>query len=155
MLKFSVLVNFTFALLLSFGSVWGGQDEKFKDDERISILRASQAWADSLNDGEPERTTGLYANHISVYATFATKIDNYKDLLKYFTNLCDKENFKVKFIEQNVRVYGPTAINSGRYNFSYSENDKRINIPARFTFVYALTPSGWNIVEHHSSVLPE
>ncbi len=160
MLKLCVIVKFMLLFVLTMGNAFannatGFEDEQFQIDERAAIQRASAAWAQSINDLEPLKSAALYANQISVSATFKTQIDNYKDLLAYFTMLSKKQSFNVLFNEENIRVYGPAAVNSGVYTFSYVENDKKVEIPARFTFVYVLTPSGWKIVEHHSSVLPE
>jgi hypothetical protein len=141
------------SLFLTLNITWA--NEQFVKDERMAIQRASEAWAKALNEHHPEKAAALYSNYISLYATYQTKIETYTDLLKYFTKLVAKEDFQVKFNEENIRVYGPTAINSGLYTFTYKKDGEKQIIPARFTLVYTLTPDGWRIVEHHSSTLPE
>lgn len=130
-------------------------DEQLHQDERAAIRRMSERWEHSLNNHKPEQTVSLYDNSFYLYATLKTKISTYDELMVYFKKLAEKDSFKVVFSDQNIRVYGAVAVNSGLYTFSYLENGKKVEIPARFTFVYLLNPEGWRIVDHHSSALPE
>lgn len=148
----SIVLSF-FLIFVSTSRVFA--DARFAEDERSAIQRSSAAWAQALNEHNPAKAASLYENHISLYATFKIQINNYKDLMQYFTRLTEKKDFHVKFNEEDIRVYGPTAVNSGLYTFTYKQAEKTFEVPARFTFVYVLTPDGWRIVEHHSSVLPE
>jgi uncharacterized protein (TIGR02246 family) len=131
------------------------EDKQFVVDEKHAIERITAEWKRELNAHDPEKIAALYDEHFLLYATFQSKIDHYDALLQYFIRLAQKPELKVIFNEQNIRVFGATAVNSGLYTFSYQEEGKLKEIQARFTFVYVLTPAGWRIVEHHSSVLPE
>lgn len=157
-----ILARIFLLCLITFGIAYASEpapssvyeDKQFIIDERASIKRLSAEWADSLNTKNPTRAAALYENHIVVYATYEPKIDNYNDLVEYFTQLVNKENFRMEFNKENIRIFGPTAVNSGFYTFYYVEEGQPKKIPARFSFVYSLTPVGWKIVDHHSSVLP-
>lgn len=118
------------------------------------VYQAGQQWAKALQSRNPENITALYAKDAILYATFTNMLDNKSEILNYFKGLTKKSNLKVTFNKQNVRLFGYTAINSGIYTFSYSDNGKTINVPARYTFVYTSTPNGLLIVDHHSSLLP-
>ena len=120
-----------------------------------AVMQASQTWANAIDSHNVQQITSLYDPQAYLYATFQDMIDNQQGIYNYFKKLVTHPNLKVDFIKEHVRLYGETAINSGLYDFSYDENGKHINIPARYTFVYAQSPNGWIIVEHHSSVLPE
>lgn len=61
---------------------------------------------------------------------------------------------KVSFVDQLIRVYGETAINTGYYTFSYVKDGETKTIPARYRFVYVKGDKGWLIVDHHSSAVP-
>jgi hypothetical protein len=149
------LFGFILLFFLGFSQISFANDQ-FEEDERLAIQRMSENWAEYLNSHQPARTAALYENHISLYATFKVKVDNYRELVAYLTRLTNKKDFKVVFDEENIRIYGPTAVNSGLYTFSYKDKENNpVIVPARFTFVYTLTPQGWRIVEHHSSELPE
>lgn len=120
-----------------------------------SVAKATASWATALSARDPQKITLLYDNKAYLYATYQNMIDNQKGIENYFKKLMQHQNLAVTFNKENIRLYGETAINSGLYTFSYDENGKHVAIPARFTFVYTLTPTGWMIVEHHSSVLPD
>lgn len=123
--------------------------------QKQSVMQAGNAWAAAINARNAQQITALYDPHAYLYATFQNLLDNQQAIYKYFKKLVAHQNLKVKFIKEHIRLYGETAINSGLYDFSYDENGKHVDVPARYTFVYAETPKGWMIVDHHSSVLPE
>lgn len=153
-LQFIALVGFF--LLFGFGSARADfADKEFLKEEQDSIRWVAAEWATNLSARDPVKIVALYNDPSILYATFETKVDTREGLLRYFTELMKKENLKVKFDEQNIRVKGPVALNSGLYTFSYKEEGKTKKVPARFTFVYTLTSDGWKIVDHHSSVFPE
>ncbi|CAN0468843.1 unnamed protein product, partial [Discosporangium mesarthrocarpum] len=58
-----------------------------------------------------------------------------------------------------VVIYGDFAINAGSYTFAWEdENGVKIEKLARYTFVYEKdhnSPTGWIIVDHHSSLMPD
>ncbi len=165
MSKHLILAPLGLSLLLAAGPVWASlatdlhgaefTDQQFVKDEEAAIGRVTAQWATKLNSHDPIKVAALYDEPFVLYATFKSKIDTVEGLVQYFTDLMKKEDLKVTFNEQTIRVYGSTAVNSGIYTFSYKENGKLKEINARFTFVYTLTPAGWKIVDHHSSVLPE
>lgn len=120
-----------------------------------AVMQAGQLWANAINTHNVQKITSLYDGHAFLYATFQNMINDQQGMNAYFNKLMTHQNLKVNFINEHIRLYGDTAINSGLYDFSYDENGKHIDVPARYTFVYTLTPNGWMIVDHHSSVLPE
>lgn len=164
-LKTAVRTGLALILVMSAGVSMAGttqpehktefRDMAFLHDEEKAIERLSAEWARALNAHEPLKVASLYDEEFILYATLKTKVHTEEELLAYFSALTKKQAIKVSFTEQNIRVHGPTAINSGLYTFSYMENGDHVELPARFTFVFVLTPTGWMIVDHHSSVLPE
>ena len=118
------------------------------------VWHAGQEWAQALAARNPVKITALYDKEAYLYATFQNMFDNREEILQYFNGLMKKPNLKVTFNRESIRVYGETAINSGLYTFSYTNNGKLVKVPARYTFVYTETPHGWLIVDHHSSILP-
>lgn len=120
------------------------------------VDKASAQWATALSSNDPQKVTALYDDKAFLYATFANKINTRDGLIDYFKKIMQHPNLKVQFDQQNLRVYNnETAINSGLYTFSYTDGNKTVSVPARYTFVYSLEPQGWLIVDHHSSILPD
>jgi len=119
------------------------------------IQKTMQSWADALSSGDPQKIVNLYDKNAFLYATFKNVLDTPEEKLAYFKGLMQHPNLKVTFKTKNIRTYHQIAISSGLYNFSYDNQGKKRTVPARYTFVYSHEPTGWLIVEHHSSVLPE
>jgi hypothetical protein len=131
-------------------------DKQFLKDETAAVKRMSEEWTKRLNAHQPVKISELYGDSFILYATFSTKIDKPEALVNYFVTLMKKKDLKVVFNEQNIRIHGSGAVDSGLYTFSFTdEQGKKVEVPARYTFVYELTGQGWQIVDHHSSVLPE
>lgn len=126
----------------------------FAQPSADSVMQATQQWAKAINARDAQQITSLYDPQAYLYATFQNMLDTQQEIYDYFKKLTAHENLQVNFKRENVRVYGDTAINSGRYTFTYTEDGKKVRIPARYTFVYTYTSKGWLIVDHHSSILP-
>ena len=80
------------------------------------------------------------------------ELTNIKTNIKkqYFNNLL-KSQVDVEIITKHEYKSESIATASGLYNFIL--NDKKIE--ARFSFVFLKTKEKWEILSHHSSVLPE
>lgn len=123
---------------------------------REEVAAAGREWQDAIDARDAGKVASLYDHEALLYATFQTRIDNPGDLLTYFEQLVKNNNLRVKFHRQDIRVFSDTcAINSGLYTFSYTEKEKKVSVPARYTFVYLKENGAWKIIEHHSSVNPE
>jgi uncharacterized protein (TIGR02246 family) len=120
------------------------------------IKTLGQDWGTALSSGDANQITALYDQEAVLLATFSDELDTAKEIETYFVGLLQKPDLKVAFNAQNIRVLDDnTATNSGLYTFSYSENGKTVEVPARYTFLYEKKGDRWMIVEHHSSVRPE
>ncbi len=119
------------------------------------VEQALQTWLQAIGTGTPDAVMKLYADNAVLLPTLSpvirTTVQARKD---YFDEFTAKKNLKGVLDEQHIQLFGDTAINSGLYTFTYTENGQTLTVPARFTFVYRQTPQGWIIVEHHSSKLP-
>ncbi len=112
-------------------------------------------WSTALQTGDPDNVVACYAPDAILLPTMSPKVcHNHAELRDYFVHFLSKSPV-VRIIEQNIRIYGDIAINSGLYTFSLKENRVRSDTAGRFTFVYRKYDDGWLIIEHHSSILPE
>jgi hypothetical protein len=128
-----------------------------EDIKKTQIVSACNDWAYALRSKYIDSIIRLYNDKAVLIGTFATSIVNEKEFIKnYFEHLMKKEELDVKFNNDFIiRFYGDIAINSGTYTFSWIENNKKIEIVARFTFAYKNSYGSWEIIEHHSSVVPK
>jgi len=120
------------------------------------IQKAFDTWLAAVSSGSPDAVMKLYVTDAVLLPTLSPKVHNTPELRKdYFNVFTAKENLKGTVNEQHIRVFGNIAVNSGLYTFTFTEKNKIVTVPARFSFVYQKTPQGWMIVDHHSSKLPE
>lgn len=120
------------------------------------VAAATQAWIDAMTSHEVERVVALYDPEAVLWGTRSPTLrDNSASVRDYFNILRTvPPSYKAVLGEQRIRVYGDIAINSGTYTFSEVRDDKLINRPARFSFVYRNRDGRWLIVDHHSSAVP-
>ena len=113
-------------------------------------------WEACLNDNDLDGIVSLYTDNAVLWGTFSDIIrDNHALIRDYFEALFEKDNFKVKFGESNLRSFGDSAIYSGEYEFSYEEGEV-VRCPARFSFVFHKNGDDiFKIIDHHSSLVPD
>ena len=119
-------------------------------DNEITAL--FEEWNNALQTGDPKNVIALYASNAILLPTVSNQVrHNHEEIEDYFVHFLDKGPAG-KIDEANVRIFDGLAINSGIYTFTF--NDGSV-VPARFTFVYQRNGERWNIIEHHSSQMPE
>ncbi|NJK57391.1 MAG: SgcJ/EcaC family oxidoreductase [Pleurocapsa sp. SU_5_0] len=123
-------------------------------DQNVQAL--GKDWGTALASRNVNQITALYAQEAVLLATFNDELDTPDEIKNYFIGLTQKPDLKVVFNTENVQVLDDnTVTNSGLYTFSYTENGKTVEVPARYTFLYEKKDDRWMIVKHHSSVRPE
>jgi uncharacterized protein (TIGR02246 family) len=112
-------------------------------------------WNEALQTGKAEEVVKLYAPDAVLLPTVSNKVrHNHAEMEDYFRHFLGYQPVG-KINEQNIRIAGPVAINSGVYTFTVTKGGKRSDVRARYTFVYHRRGGRWLIVEHHSSAMPE
>ena len=111
-------------------------------------------WNNALLTENPDKVVACYAQDAILLPTVSAKVrHNHDEIRDYFVHFLAKKP-EGRIDEQNIRIFNDIAINSGLYTFAVTENDQRADVAARFTFVYRKDTDGWQIIEHHSSILP-
>jgi uncharacterized protein (TIGR02246 family) len=125
-------------------------------DPKEDVAATTAKWASAFAELNADKIAGLYAKDAVLWGTVAPILRSTPEAIReYFsTAVKGRSNMKVIFEEQLVRVYGDTAINSGRYTFSYVLNGEQRTVPGRYSFTYVKAGSDWLIVDHHSSAMP-
>jgi uncharacterized membrane protein YqiK len=124
---------------------------------QAEIQAALQDWTEALGNGHDETAvTALYDKDATLLATFDPKpLDTPAAIAGYFHKLTQNPELKATVQTETIDLFGDAAVASGLYTFSYKKDGQRVELPARYTFVYRKTPHGWAIVRHHSSALPD
>ena len=120
------------------------------------IHAALQRWVEALGSGKGEAPiAALYAPEAVLLSTFDPKpLETPAEITAYFQNLTKNPNLKATVQTEKVHAFADGGVTSGLYTFSYTKDGKEVRVPARFSFVFNRTPTGWLIVSHHSSVEP-
>ena len=128
----------------------------FLNQEEEKILGKSRALAKALESSDLAPISMLYESHARMWGASSDKLlvgqEEIKSYYHYF--ITEKKDFKLYFEQQDIRIFGEIAINTGTYSFSWENGKKRARKEARFTLVYRKIGRDWIIVEHHSSSRP-
>ena len=139
------LIGVLLALFLSSCATTGG------GNAREEVAAATDAWATAFNSNQPARVTALYDADAVLWGTAAkTVATTPAAIADYFKVITKFPDLKVKFGDQNIRVHGDIAINTGYYTFA----GPKAELPARYTLVFRQREGKWLIIEHHSSRVP-
>jgi hypothetical protein len=134
------------------------EETNMPDTAAAAQISASlRQWTSALASGQGESpVTALYAPDAILLATFDPKpLDTPAAIAAYFHKLTQNPDLRATIHRETVQLFGDGAADSGLYTFSYTKDGAQVRVPARFVFVYRRSGSGWLIVSHHSSVLPE
>ena len=120
------------------------------------IAAVTEDWRAAYDSRDPKRIAALYASDAALWGTNLKAIAvTPAAVAEYFKDAPARPDARVVFTEQNVRVYGDLALNSGTYTFNGVRDGKPTTSPARFSFAFRKLDGKWLIVDHHSSRLPQ
>jgi uncharacterized protein (TIGR02246 family) len=119
------------------------------------VAAATLAWRAAYDSRDPSRITALYDSDAVLWGTGAKRVaPDPAAIAEYFKNAAARPNARVSFGEQNIRLYGDVAVNTGYYTFSDVRDGQTTQRPARYTLVFRNREGRWLIVGHHSSLVP-
>ena len=120
------------------------------------IARLFDQWNAALATGDPEKVAALYAPNAVLLPTVSNQIrTNHAEIVDYFAHFLQSKP-QGKIDRGIITVMDPqTAINTGIYTFTLTQNGQPQHVQARYTFVYQKQNGQWLIINHHSSKMPE
>jgi len=129
-------------------------------DDQDDVAAAMNMWADTLAKGtteEPGEILTLYAEDGVLWGTISSeRRDDPAAIRDYFVNAYKAlPNLTVTFEDPYIRVYGDTAVNTGYYTFAFEKDGAAQSLPARYSFTLVKRDGDWQIVDHHSSAMPQ
>jgi uncharacterized protein (TIGR02246 family) len=147
--------NLTVLFLVALFTACGTVSANRADTAKQQVAEATSAWVAAYNSRDPARITSLYVTEAVFWGTSAKTIAaSPVAISEYFKDAGKRPSARVTLGEQQIRVYGDVAINSGYYTFSDVRDGKPVANAARYTFVYLNRGGKWMIVDHHSSRVP-
>ena len=124
--------------------------------EPSQVRGLTRQWLTTVCSGDPVAVSNLYAPDGILVGTVAQRIKQGPAEIKtYFNTFLLNEGICGNITSSITQEYPGIAIDTGTYTFEWTENGERVQVPARYTFVWRKTPKGWKIANHHSSALPE
>jgi len=132
----------------------------FASPNEVVIKDVYAGWCNAIDSskGDVQRVVKYYAKDAILLPTLSARIlrnNKHGGISDYFVHLTSRPNIKCKSGMLITQMLSDNlAVNSGYYEFSYTEDGKIKKIPARFNFVYKKVGDSWLIINHHSSVLP-
>ena len=117
------------------------------------VLELFYTWNAALATLDPDAVTALYADNAVLLPTVSNQVrHNHAEIRDYFVSFLQKSPQGV-IDESNIEMLGDShATNSGVYTFTFGDGAK---VTARYSYLYVATESGWKILQHHSSAMPE
>jgi uncharacterized protein (TIGR02246 family) len=116
-------------------------------------------WYKALLKGDANEVALLYAEDAILLSTLGQGVHvGRTQIRQYFSKKFLPRHPVGSTLEPYTRLLGGVAVNSGLYSFVIdkkpAEGKGRMEVTARYTFVYRWSGTDWVIVEHHSSVMP-
>ena len=150
------------------------QDNAAASADRAAVQDAYKQWTKAVEtaQGKTDKVTALYAPNAILLATLSPEIKlnlstshtpseelfdlTQADIKDYFVAFTSLKNIHATTEKMYTQLFNDVAINTGLYTFEYlDDKGKKVDVPARFTFVYEKIGDNWLIINHHSSYLPE
>lgn len=140
--------------------------------DKEQVQQAYYTWTKAVENakGDPTKVIALYAPNAILLATLSPEIKlnlhetveqelfdfTSADIKDYFVAFTRLKNIHATTEKIYTQLFDDIAINTGLYTFEYIDDKNiKIDVPARFTFVYQKIDGQWMIINHHSSYLPE
>lgn len=140
--------------------------------ERDQIKQAYTDWVKAVETakGNATQVAALYAPNAILLPTLSPEIKiklsndtsqelydfTQSDIREYFIAFTKLKDIQATTGQLYTQIFNDVAINTGLYTFEYlDEQGNKVEVPARFTFVYEKMGDKWLIINHHSSYLPE
>jgi ketosteroid isomerase-like protein len=117
------------------------------------ILKVEQAWADAVFKGDVEALEKLLADNIS-YIHGTGLVETKAQFIEQLRSGNRKFLAPIVPEEVDVRVFGDTAIVTGKFTLKVLSRGKEITGVNRFTHVFARVGKQWQLVAHQATLLP-
>ena len=139
-----------FALLLPATSVTLGPTSGKTERE---LLKANQAYDEALVRGDAAALDRLYSDEF-VYTTPDGEVRDKSQQLA-FTRSGDLRLESGRSDDVKVRVYGNTAVMTGRFTAAGKFKDRVINIRERYTAVWVKRRGAWRLVAEQGNLIKQ
>lgn len=113
-------------------------------------------WVHAFNNEDISAINNCYADHAMLWGTHANQLIQGKaGIHLYFKTVFDSgRKVRVRLLDaQSIDSLNLKIVN-GSYTFFSAHPQTNVQVQARYTFVWQLREGAWQLITHHSSVLP-
>jgi uncharacterized protein (TIGR02246 family) len=124
-------------------------------DEAV-VDQLFQRWADAVNSADPELVANLYAPDALLLPTLSPlNRHSHGAIADYFASFLARHPQAV-VLEHQVFPGCNQLIDAGLYRFAFHDGQGNPSgaVEARYTLVYGFSDGQWQVLHHHSSLLP-
>lgn len=116
-----------------------------------------QHWADLVHAGDPEAVADLYAADALLLPTLsASPRQSHAAIADYFSGFAARHP-QAEVVEHAVYPACNQLVDAGLYRFRFpaAGSGQSTVVEARYTLVYGFNGQQWQLLHHHSSLLPD
>ncbi|MBI4962603.1 MAG: nuclear transport factor 2 family protein [Desulfomonile tiedjei] len=116
------------------------------------IIQLEQKWASAVSGHDVATLEKLLADNLThIHAT--GRVETKAQFIDAIRS-GDRKYAPIVPEDLNVRIFGDTAIVTGKFDLKVVSKGKEITGVNLFTHVFAKTPAGWQLVAHQATTLP-
>src|SRR5687768_13232122 len=143
-MQFRILPLITLLLLATGFTTAVGQSSSRDQRFRQELQKANKEYDTALVRGDADALNRLYADEF-VYTTFDGSVRDKQQQLA-FTRYGDLRLDSGESDDVNIRIYGNTAVMTGRFTARGKFKGKELNIRERYTAVWVRKKGRWQLV---------
>jgi uncharacterized protein (TIGR02246 family) len=116
-----------------------------------------QHWAELVQAGDPEAVADLYAGEALLLPTLsASPRHTHGAIADYFSGFAARHP-QAEVVEHTVYPACNQLVDAGHYRFRFpaAGSGQDTVVQARYTLVYGFNGQQWQLLHHHSSLLPD
>lgn len=120
---------------------------------KSQVEEVFEMWNQALQSGDPRKVAELYAETPVFLPTLSSRVCTDRDQVEAYFESFLKLQPRAELDESHERIFDDLITHSGLYTFQLQAEKRRVQV--RFSFVYQWREGRWQILEHHSSQMPE
>ena len=125
-------------------------------EDTAAVKALVTGWAEAFSAPDVESILACYSDDAVLLGTFCSELRNKPEAIRaYFEPYFGMQLHRIEIENLFIQIYGETAVASGFYKVSLVREDKLEEAMARYSLTCLKKEDRWQIVNHHSSVVPQ
>ena len=126
------------------------------EQSKSAVNTLLEDWANAFSAPDVESIIACYSEDAVLWGTFSPELRRTPEAIRnYFEPYFALEMHRIEIESLIIQTYGEAAVGSGIYKVSLKRESALEVTMARFSFTCLKQDGRWQIVNHHSSLVPE